>query len=155
MKIILLRDKGVHRSVQISRRALAVGLCLCISLFSIVLAGATLGLEKSPVDDQVLAQWQQKLQAQRAEIESLQRASQAQSAAAGRLLANMQARLMRMEAIGAHLADAADLQGNEFDFSAPPAQGGRSPAINAPWIGSISMPRLRNSPISSNAGNWN
>jgi murein DD-endopeptidase MepM/ murein hydrolase activator NlpD len=124
MKIILLRDKGVHRSVQISRSALAMGLCLCISLFSIALASVTLGQEKSPLDDQVLAQWQQKLQAQRAEIETLQRASQAQSAAAGRLLASMQARLMRMEAIGAHLADAADLQGNEFDFSAPPAQGG-------------------------------
>ena len=126
MKIILLRDKGVHRSLQISRRGMAVGFCLCVSLCFIALASVTLGrdIDKTSVDDGVLAQWQQKLQAQRAEIEALQRASQAQSAAAGRLLANMQARLMRMEAIGAHLADAADLQGNEFDFSTPPAQGG-------------------------------
>jgi murein DD-endopeptidase MepM/ murein hydrolase activator NlpD len=36
----------------------------------------------------------------------------------------MQARLFRMEAIGAHMADAADLNEGEFDFSELPAQGG-------------------------------
>ena len=29
-----------------------------------------------------------------------------------------------MEAIGAHMTSAADLEGNEFDFTTPPAQGG-------------------------------
>ena len=124
MKIILLRDKGVHRSVQISRRALAACVCLSVALFSFVAATMVMAWHSAAVDDSIVLTWQQKLVDQRDEVAALQRASQAQSAAVGRQLANMQARLLRMEAMGAHLADAADLEGNEFDFSSAPAQGG-------------------------------
>ena len=91
MKIILLRDKGVHRSVQISRRVLAVAACFSAALCLAAVGAFSLHLTSESVDAAVVAQWQQKLLAQRAELEALQRKSQLQSAAVGRQLASMQA----------------------------------------------------------------
>lgn len=124
MKIILLRDKGVHHAVLVSRRRLAA-LALASSGF---LVAATvwiaMNLQPDAVDAQVVSQWRAKLAAQRELVSVIEEKSAAQNAAVGRQLAQMQARLLRMEAIGAHMTSAADLQGEEFDFSTPPAQGG-------------------------------
>jgi murein DD-endopeptidase MepM/ murein hydrolase activator NlpD len=48
----------------------------------------------------------------------------AASAAQGRMLARMQARLLRMEAFGSRMVEAASLDADEFDFSGLPAVGG-------------------------------
>ncbi len=124
MKIILLRDKGAHRAVRISRRAAAItaAVVFAVSTTAAVWLGAHW---PSPgVDAQVVAQWRAKLDEQLAQVDRLERKNQAQSVAVGRQLAQMQARLLRMEAIGAHMADVADLADGEFDFNTPPAQGG-------------------------------
>lgn len=110
--------------MQISRRVLAAGVCLSFFLGLAALVGLGGYLPSEAVDAEVVAEWQQKLLEQRQEVATLQRKSQLQNAAVGRQLASMQARLLRMEAIGAHMTDAADLQGNEFDFTSAPAQGG-------------------------------
>lgn len=135
MKIILLRDKGAHRSVQISRRGLAVFASLSFMLVAAGFGWVALNLSTGAVDPQVAAQWRTQLESQTQEVADLERKSQAQSVAVGRQLANMQARLLRMEAVGAHLADAADLEGNEFDFNNPPAQGGplQGAQTTMPW----------------------
>lgn len=39
-------------------------------------------------------------------------------------MADIQARMMRIDALGAHLAESAQLKGDEFDFSARPPMGG-------------------------------
>ena len=39
-------------------------------------------------------------------------------------MADIQARMMRIDALGAHLAESAQLKGDEFDFSQPPPMGG-------------------------------
>ena len=124
MKIILLRDGGFNRSLNISRRRL-----VAVSLVSVFVATSVLALgyhhiKKDAVDAEVVAQWREKLQRQDKIVSALERRSQAQSAAVGRQLADMKARLMRMEAIGEHMTEAANLENGEFDFTKPPAQGG-------------------------------
>jgi len=56
------------------------------------------------------------------------------SAAQGRMLARMQARLLRMEAFGSRMVEAAELDAEEFDFSDLPAVGGPQ---NPPHEGSV------------------
>jgi murein DD-endopeptidase MepM/ murein hydrolase activator NlpD len=125
MKIIFLRDKGMNLSLQVSRRRLAVMATTVAALTGAGLVWLALNLQIVNLDtEEVVAQWRAKLDSQNEEVRAIEQKSQAQSAAVGRLLAEMQARLLRMEAIGAHMTNAADLQDGEFDFSNPPAQGG-------------------------------
>ncbi|MEE4281893.1 MAG: M23 family metallopeptidase [Pseudomonadales bacterium] len=124
MKIIVLRDKGSHLSVRFSRRRLAVAATAMATLCISAVIWVSLNIQPNEVDSQVVAQWRAKLDSQREAMQIIEQKSLAQSAAVGRQLAQMQARLLRMEAIGAHMAEAAELQDGEFDFSALPAQGG-------------------------------
>ena len=129
MKIIVLRDGGVQQAIQVSRRRLvALG---SASLFSIavLVAFVAFNWRADEVDAEVVAKWRSKLAQQDAVVNQIKRRSQAQSAAIGRQLAEMQARLLRMEAVGAQMADSAELGGEfdfggQIDFGEPPAQGG-------------------------------
>ena len=122
MKIIVLRDGGFNKSIQLSRRRL--GVLASVGLLSLVAATAfiTSYVQQDVVDAQVVSQWRAKLAEQDELVGQLERRSSAQSAAVGRQLAEMQARLLRMEAIGAHMVS--DLDTPEFDFANSPAQGG-------------------------------
>jgi len=124
MKIILLRNGGFNRALQLSRRSLALGGTLALVGLCVVTLWFTSIVQSGQIDAQVVEQWRAKLANQRELVVGLEQKSQAQSAAVGKQLAQMQARLMRMEAIGAHLTESADLGGDEFDFGNPPAQGG-------------------------------
>ncbi len=114
----------MHLSLSFSRQKLAA--CVAVATVALFTAGLYTAqyLAADRIDAEVVAKWRVKLDEQRSEVMALERKSQAQSAAVGRQLAEMQARLLRMEAIGAHMADAADLEGEEFDFDNIPAQGG-------------------------------
>lgn len=120
MKILLLRDKGTVRTVRLPRLA-------AVSL--LVLAGggtffllSQLGQPRVDVD--TVARWQERLRLQQAEVDDLRRRSAAQSVAVGRQLAQMQARLLRMEALGARVTEVAGLDEGEFSFDEPAPQGG-------------------------------
>ena len=115
MKIILLRDKGVHSAVQVSRRRFVVLAVTAVSLLISATVWISVSLQPDGVDAQVVAQWRAKLANQRDLVAAVEQKSQHQSAAVGRQLAQMQARLLRMEAIGAHMTDAAGLKGEEFN----------------------------------------
>ncbi len=122
MKIIIVRQTGHNWALHISRSMLAAAAVLSVTLLGGGLWWAGLGQEE--VDAQVVESWRAKLNEQKALVVELAKRSELQSAAVGRKLAKMQARLLRMEAIGAHLTDAADLDQEEFDFAMAPAQGG-------------------------------
>jgi murein DD-endopeptidase MepM/ murein hydrolase activator NlpD len=72
----------------------------------------------------VLGRWLAGLQEDADELDQLRRRFVAESEAQGKLLARMEARLLRMEAFGARLVESAALDGGEFDFSGAPALGG-------------------------------
>lgn len=133
MKVIFLRTSGDHRSLTLRRRPLAWALLLgCAGLIGLAGWGLT-ELTRDRVDAEVVAQWRAKLAAQRDEVVAIEQRHRDQQAAVGRQLAEMRARLLRMEAIGAHMADSASLDEEEFDFRQPPAQGGPLQEVQEEW----------------------
>ncbi len=72
----------------------------------------------------VIGTWQARLKGQRDEVESLKAQSRLELDAVGRRLATMQARLLRMEALGERITEVAELDRGEFRFGELPAVGG-------------------------------
>lgn len=124
MKIILLKDSGSVKTIQCTRRRLAAGLAL--ALFAPLLAAFALhsGLSSSSMDEALVTEWQTVLADQRSELQALQEKSAAEAQAVGRQLAGMQARLLRMEALGVRVTQVAELDEGEFSFDEPVAVGG-------------------------------
>lgn len=67
-----------------------------------------------------------------AQLSSADRAQQEELAAMSARMADIQARMMRIDALGAHLAESAKVKGDEFDFSKKPPMGGPEQAIELP-----------------------
>ena len=134
MKIILLRSSGNSRALRVTRRALVV--VGVFALASLAVAGSFLveQLGKDSVDEAVIAQWRARLAEQQSQVDEMRDRSHAETQAVGRQLAQMQARLIRMEALGARVTEVADLDEGEFAFTQPVPQGGPSAAEAAlPW----------------------
>jgi murein DD-endopeptidase MepM/ murein hydrolase activator NlpD len=68
--------------------------------------------------------WSQALQQQKAEIAETRREAQERLVALTLRVAELQARLLRLDALGERLTTIAKLDQGEFDFSQPPALGG-------------------------------
>lgn len=124
MKIILLGEKGQARAIRLSKQSFAVGALAAV--LGLALGGYYLfALATRPaLAPETVSQWQDRLKEQQAEVESIRRRSAAESEAVGRQLAQMQARLHRMEALGARVTEVADLDEGEFSFDEPAPQGG-------------------------------
>ncbi|WXL24996.1 M23 family metallopeptidase [Ectopseudomonas mendocina] len=125
MQIILLsRKHGAARTLTLDIRwiMLACSATLVAALAGGVAAGAwwssskASGLEASQLTD-VLDQ-------QRAEVTEVRRDAQRQLDAFAAHVAELQARLTRLDALGERLTELADLDASEFDFSLNVGQGG-------------------------------
>ncbi|HEY7884187.1 MAG TPA: peptidoglycan DD-metalloendopeptidase family protein [Cellvibrionaceae bacterium] len=68
--------------------------------------------------------WQQVLAEQNAEVHQIREQTRAEVAALTLRMAELQARLLRVDALGERLTSVAKLDQGEFDFSQPPALGG-------------------------------
>ena len=103
----------------------------------LVLVGGLLvhQLSKDVIDEDVVAQWRERLVQQQNQVDEIRDRSQAETQAVGRQLAQMQARLIRMEALGARVTQVADLDEGEFAFTEPVPQGGPLASGEAvlPW----------------------
>lgn len=124
MKIILIRDKGAVRAVRLSRRTVSVAV---LTLLVATLLGSYYVAERMlrpTVEPTTVAEWRQRLAAQQAEVDAMRQRTVAESQAVGRQLAQMQARLLRMEALGARVTEVADLDEGEFSFDQLAPQGG-------------------------------
>ncbi len=86
-------------------------------------AGFSLGKQGAPVDVSALAV-SQELARQQEEILEAKRVAEENLNALTLRLGQMQAHVVRLDALGQRLTRIADLDNGEFDFSAPPAQGG-------------------------------
>jgi murein DD-endopeptidase MepM/ murein hydrolase activator NlpD len=98
-------------------------------------AGAGLGMNllgSHQMDPETVAHWRQEVEAQRLELQALLDRSTAETQAVGRQLAQMQARLLRMEALGARVAEVADLDDGEFSFDQPVPVGGPDTTTSEP-----------------------
>ena len=118
---------GRIRSLGIPQVAV-VGLAVFLGLFVIV--NAMLALRHTATEalnEMTVSGWSSRLDRQREEIDLLSRQSTEQVLAAGRKLANMEARLLRMEALGERVSEMTRVAGlgeSEFRFDLPAATGG-------------------------------
>lgn len=127
LDIILLDPLGGHdRRLSVTPRtawAALLGVLLCA-----VSSGWMLyALTNDYVDAELAAQWRDTLDTQQQEIERLQQDADSSIGALTRRFGELQARLLRMEALGEQVASAAKLDPDEFVFDAVPALGGPAP----------------------------
>lgn len=135
MKLILLRSSGKAVTLRLSRARLAAFGCLSSALVSLPflmgLSGVDLGLGalSGRLDPALVSEWESQISEQQTELKSLESMAAAESQAVGRQLAAMQARLLRMEALGSRVAEVASLDEGEFTFDDTPATGGPDTSV--------------------------
>lgn len=130
MHIILLsRHHGAARSLSLDLRWLLLVLLLALgaALASGVAVGAWWAPATVTVQDDV--QINQVLDQQLAEVGAVRLDAQRQLDAFAAHVAELQARLTRLDALGARLTELADLDASEFDFSLNVGQGGAEDAL--------------------------
>jgi murein DD-endopeptidase MepM/ murein hydrolase activator NlpD len=97
---------------------------IVLVLMAAGLYGWTSHLQQSVANPALVEQWQVNIAAQKAELSSVKRASEARIEALAVRTAQLQSRLMRLDALAERLAGMAKLDKSEFDFSVQPAVGG-------------------------------
>lgn len=138
MNIILVgRNHGKSKTLQLGKPQLVfLVFCVLVTLSALVFSGyklreffeerTELNIEKAIVDN-----WQAQLKKHETDLRKLKRSSQEKVDALTLRMGDMQARLMRLDALGQRLTEIAKLQNGEFDFGVSPALGGPTHALNA------------------------
>ncbi|MDP5208990.1 M23 family metallopeptidase [Microbulbifer sp. 2205BS26-8] len=126
MKIILVNERGATRSFNFGGLSKALlGLCLLGLPVGAFLLGTNLSVVETDLFDARTAKaWERALRKQQEEIGAADRAAREQLVALTVKLAELQARLTRLDALGERLTAAANLDEGEFQFGTPPALGG-------------------------------
>jgi murein DD-endopeptidase MepM/ murein hydrolase activator NlpD len=141
MNIIFIGKKGRQtKSIKLRSPRLMFSAFLALSVIPSVLFfnGYFAAQQAGPAQDQLLiSSWQNEMTAQRDEIASARRKVDEDMDALALRLGELQAKMIRLDALGARLTQVAKLDRGEFDFSAAPALGG--PAT-ASAVDSISVP---------------
>ena len=111
--------------------AMPLTVVLLVGLF---VGGYMLGRSGSgAVDASVVASWRQQIAEQKQQVVDAKQQAQAYINALSLRVGELQAHVMRLDALGQRLTKMADLEKGEFDFDQPPAQGGpEDPADTAP-----------------------
>ena len=99
------------------------GLVLLALLASAFVAGSRYG-GTGPLGEFTVARWNEDLATQRAMLDKTRAAVDDQVAALATRVGQMQAQLIRLDALGRQLTEVAKLDRGEFDFDNPPAVGG-------------------------------
>jgi murein DD-endopeptidase MepM/ murein hydrolase activator NlpD len=128
MKVILINRKhGGSRSLELGPWSRAVLSLCCLGLpLGMAAAGYVAGLDSA--DDSIrsvsLDKLQDELDGQAGELHGVREKTQRKLKALTLNLAELQARMIRLDALGEHLTAMANLKEGEFDFSRTPALGG-------------------------------
>jgi murein DD-endopeptidase MepM/ murein hydrolase activator NlpD len=129
MKIILFdpeKPQRVH-NMTLSRPVKWAGISLLLALpLAFAVGGFSLArhLDASMVPVEAMVAWEQQLATQGKYLEEVQRKSEHELQALTVRMAQLQARLIRLDALGERVLNVAKLDESEFDFSVPPALGG-------------------------------
>lgn len=128
MKIILISAKhGGSRSLELGKWSRALLSLCCLGLpLGLVAWGYQAGQDSEPrsLSGAALDTLQEELSEQAEEFNALQAKAERRLQAMTLNLAELQARMTRLDALGQHLTAMADLEEGEFDFSQTPAVGG-------------------------------
>jgi murein DD-endopeptidase MepM/ murein hydrolase activator NlpD len=128
MKVILINRKhGGSRSIELGRWSRALLSLCCLGLpLGMVTIGYLAGQdsEARSLKGAALGALQDELASQAEELAALKQQSESRLQGMTMSLAEFQARMTRLDALGEHLTAMANLEDGEFDFSQPPAMGG-------------------------------
>ena len=128
MKVILInRRHGGSRSIELGRWSRALLSLCCLGLpLGMVTVGYLAGQESEArsLKGAALGALQDELESQAQELAQLRQQSESRLQGMTMTLAEFQARMTRLDALGEHLTAMADLEEGEFDFGQPPAMGG-------------------------------
>ncbi|MCQ3828012.1 M23 family metallopeptidase [Microbulbifer elongatus] len=127
MKVILVNDRGgVSRTFNFGGLSKALlGLCLLGLPVGAFFIGANLPTTESDVfDSRAVKAWNKALRKQQDQIQDADQQAREQLTALTVKLAEMQARLTRLDALGERLTTMAKLDEGEFQFGTMPAVGG-------------------------------
>lgn len=138
MNIIILSGKhGQSRTLHLSS-GWRLALLLVLVLTPVVggFGGWLLGQKfAQPVlDEKTVAQWQASVEAQASELQALEETTRDRLRGLTVRMAEMQAQLVRIDALGERLVEVAGLPAEEFDFSVPPAVGGPDAAAAETFV---------------------
>jgi murein DD-endopeptidase MepM/ murein hydrolase activator NlpD len=146
MKIIFVdASHGVSRSITV-KGWMRLGLSLCLLGLPVLLGyGAFLVAEARGVKvarDAATEAWTDSLQEQQADLAKVKTDTSSRLEALAIRLANLQARLVRLDALGEKLSGVAGFPTKQFDFSAEPAVGGpedlnESTVTTADFVGQL------------------
>ncbi|MAL99894.1 M23 family metallopeptidase [Hydrocarboniclastica marina] len=130
MNIILVgRRHGQSRSFHITGARLVLAAVAVAVIFGVcAYGGYWVAAERvahyQAMSPTVVASWQARLDSQRERLQALKIDANQQIDALTLRLGEMQARLLRLDALGQRLVDVAKLDNGEFDFESPAAVGG-------------------------------
>lgn len=118
------------RALHVPRAALLAALGVVVCVFATGIGLSLRHFEGALLDARAVGVWTQRIAAQREDLNALTGAAQTQLLEVGQRLAGMEARLLRMEALGERVSELARLTDGEFRFDEPPAVGGPAPPVS-------------------------
>lgn len=130
MAIILLSKNSKGAVRHLSRRSVFFSLSVIVLLVPVIAAfvGYSMGVNDLVAQKQRLADGlRSELAMQRQDIVDARQGAQEDINALSLRLAELQSRVVRLDALGERLTEMADLENGEFDFQSAPARGG--PAV--------------------------
>jgi murein DD-endopeptidase MepM/ murein hydrolase activator NlpD len=145
MKVIFVKRK--HASTTslyfgaMSRRLIGASIMFMPLLFGV--AGYNIAVMSNAGFDSEIAEWRKKIASQDNELTDVKQGARRQIDALTVRMAELQARLTRLDALGERVADVANLDKTEFDFGQRPAVGGLLDD-NAELATSFVLPDLNN-----------
>ncbi len=140
--IFLAKRRGNVRQFDLAqpRIAAVVGLIVVTVLAGVFFGGIMFArqLQIEQPDERVV-RWEKELYRQRDQIDQLRQISRENLDALAVRLGQMNAHVIRLDALGRRLTKMGDLDDGEFDFESPPARGGAEPSYDGATVG---MPDL-------------
>lgn len=129
MNVILFtrRRNGASNQYELNQPRLFAGIIAAsaVAISTIFMTGFLFAANKHQVDpDQQVIALNGELAAKQRELDTAREEARQNMEALSIRIGQMQAHVIRLDALGARLTDMADLQDGEFDFSAPPPRGG-------------------------------
>jgi murein DD-endopeptidase MepM/ murein hydrolase activator NlpD len=101
----------------------AAGLAIVSLMAGAYFAGGHWGTA-SPISEHTLTRWNEDLSSQGEQLATIRQQVDDQVATLATRVGQMQAQLLRLDALGKHLTEVGKLKRGEFDFDQPPALGG-------------------------------
>jgi len=139
LKVILVDQQHGHTRTIVFKGWVKGLLSICLLGVPVALgyAGYQLALSQTTrvVTEETAESWQRDLQVQADQLEAIKRDSEEQLEALTLRLAMLQARLVRLDAVGERVTDIAQLDKGEFDFSQPVSLGGPVSGESIPYTG--------------------